>query len=83
MKSKSKHKVVEVYWIDSAFNRGWGETQSKVDSMGVATCRTVGYLIGRDKRQIKVALSLADNGESAGDGMSIPAACVTRVKILS
>ena len=75
--------AVEVEWVDSAFNRGWGNAAVKTREMDISICRTVGYLISRDKKAIKLAMNSADNDESLGDGISIPAVAVRRVTRLT
>jgi hypothetical protein len=75
--------IVEVIWVDSAFNRGWGERESKTSAMGTSECRTAGYLLYKDDKVIKIAMTSADGDVSVGDGMSIPMGCVSKVKVIA
>ena len=78
---KHKAPIVEVTWVDSAFNRGWGSHENKVRDMNIETCRTVGFLLAKTTREVKVAQSLSD--DSFADGISIPRECVRRIKRLA
>lgn len=71
---------MEVTWIDSAFNRGWGDTAEKLASLETVECRTVGYMLER-KKSLKLAQSMASS-DSFGDGIAIPASAVKRVRFL-
>lgn len=77
-----KHPLVEVEWIDSAFNRGWGDAKTKTKEMGISVCRSVGYLMERNAKSVKIAMNSADDHQSFGDGISIPTCAVTRVRRL-
>lgn len=76
-----KPQLVEVTWIDSSFHRGWGSLDEKSKGMTVAKCRTVGYLLSRDRETLKIAQSLGD-ADSAADGIAIPRVAVKRVRRL-
>lgn len=72
--------AVEVVWIDSAFHRGWGSHENKVREMQIETCRTVGFLLEKTSRVVKVAQSVSDG--TFADGISIPRRCVKSIKRL-
>lgn len=71
---------VEVDWIDSAFHRGWSGSIEKQEKMTVSVCRSVGYLLSRDAKMVRLVMHCADNEESYGDGMSIPTVAVRRIR---
>lgn len=77
-----KPYLVEVEWIDSAFHRGWSSADEKRREMSYSVCRTAGYLIGRDKQSVKIAMNMADKSASFGDGITIPTVAVKRVRRL-
>ena len=74
--------LVEVHWIDSAFHRGWSDTDTKRKEMCVSECRSIGYLMSRDRYVLKLAMHTADDGKNYGDGISIPASTVKNVRRL-
>jgi hypothetical protein len=78
----AKHKrIVEVEWTDSCSQGGWGTTESHL-SNHPSTCRTVGYLLARDKRRITVVQSQSDTTLNVAEGMSIPAFAVKRIRYI-
>jgi len=70
-------KIVEIEWYDSCASGGWRDGY-RADAM---ECRTVGYLLHRDKKTICVAQCLADNDDN-GERFTIPTPCVKRVRKL-
>ena len=68
-------KLVEVRWRDSATVCGWHDLGEIVKPV---TCRTVGYLIHRDKRQVIIARDV--NKRQWGEAMSIPTAVVRSIR---
>ena len=79
---KNDYPRVEVDWIDSAFHRGWSTLETKQKEMNVAQCRTVGFLIHRDRDKLCISSHLADDNVDAADALAIPAVAVRRVRIL-
>ena len=77
-----KIQLVEVEWIDSAFHRGWSSTDTKQREMAISVCRSVGYLVSRDKKVVNLVMHSADKHTSLGDGLSIPTVAVKRVRQL-
>lgn len=73
-------KLVEVEWVDSAFNHGWDHIKVKTRSK-IATCRTAGYLLKRDKTEVTVAQSLGDEDQAA-EAISIPTIAITKFRFL-
>ena len=70
-------RLVEVKWVDSAFNQGW---RLKYDSdTSISECKTVGYLIKKNKKQLVIAMNVNDDG-GYGEAMAIPIECVKSIK---
>ena len=74
----TRYPLVEIEWIDSAFNPGWHKADTVRD---VAYCKTTGYLVEKNKKRINVAMNVADNGDY-GEAMAIPRSCVTKIRKL-
>ena len=73
-------KIVEVSWDDS---NGYGRWSSLSDlsQHGAASCKSVGYLLKQDKKEIVLVGTQAQVNE--GDGMqtlAIPMGCVTKIR---
>ena len=74
--AKKKFRLVEVTWIDSAFNQGWRLPKFYVPP---AECKTVGYLTHDEKDFINVAMNVNDEG-GWGEAMAIPRVCVRKIR---
>ena len=75
-------RLIEVHWKDSAFHRGWSSAATKRSEMGVALCRTAGYLVESTKECVKVAHSVDHENESFADGIAIPRVAITKIRRL-
>lgn len=73
-----KRPLVLVDWLDSHIRAGWRDDH---DEGQPAVCRSVGWLVAKDRRRITLVQSLANNGEAA-DSITIPRAAVTRMRTL-
>lgn len=71
---------VEVEWIDSNFSRGWGSLDTIRKEMDVATCRSVGYVLEKTPKVLKLIMS--HSGTSASDGLSIPRVAIRKIRSL-
>ena len=74
--AKKKTRLVEVTWIDSAFNQGWKQPKTFVP---LSKCKTVGYLTHDAKDCINVSMNITKDG-SYGDTMTIPRVCVRKIR---
>lgn len=70
-------RLVEVKWVDSALNIGWKSEYSKETS--ISQCKTVGYLIKKNKKQLVIAMNINDSG-GYSEAMAIPIGCVKSIK---
>lgn len=73
--------IVEVEWIDSATTNGWHD-EFDLDDGGLITCRSVGYLLSRDRRSVQLVQSQSSHGASA-ELTAIPRSCVRSIKTLA
>lgn len=71
---------VEVTWVDSSGVSGW-LLEGDLRHYRIQSCRTCGYLVARDARQVQVCLnsSAASRSRPYGDLMSIPMAAVQSI----
>jgi len=75
-------KLVEVDWIDSAFNQGWGDAKEARKSMHAVRCRSVGYLLDSDADCVKIVQSRDVDCDLLSGGISIPRVAVKRIRTL-
>ena len=76
-------KIVEVTWRDSVAAGGQWEDCGVAKEMTLSECRSVGFLICRDKEKVTLAQSLGRNGQAVINVVSIPKGCVLEIKELS
>ncbi len=74
-----KHLVV-VEWMDSATADGW-QHEADAEKHQPSVCKTVGWLLTKNRQYITVAASQSDSGNWS-QAMSIPRACVTSIRRL-
>lgn len=74
--------AVEVTWVDSAHRSGWERLENRRKYQDVAVCRSVGFLLDRTKKQLRLVQSVDRELESAAEGLSIPAKAVISVRRL-
>ena len=70
---------IEVKWLDSCHHQGWHEI-SETKNYHPAHCRSTGYLIRNDDKEILMAMNLQST--NAGDFMSIPKCAIKEMKEL-
>ena len=73
--------IVEVEWWDARSFGGWS-SPAEYAKKGIALCRTVGYLLRRNKREIVVVQNVGDTTGNVSDATAIPTCCVKRVRRL-
>ena len=64
--------LVEVIWYDICSAARWREDD---EPLGLAQCVTMGYLLERGKKVVRIASSLNSGGQN-GDVTTIPRSCV-------
>ena len=72
---KKNPQLVEVEWIDSAFNAGWFK---RTTYSTVAQCRMVGYLTHKSRKVVNVSMNLSP--DDRGETMAIPRSCVRKIR---
>lgn len=72
--------IVEVLWDDAYGRGGWDDLPTYL-SMGVAHCRTTGYLLKRDKTSVMIGLSQCEDG-NINSAIVIPIEWVRKIKVL-
>ncbi len=78
-KLRAEAPVVEVQWVDATSHTGW--KSRAVEKLAPVECLTVGYKLHEDKMYMRIAQSLANNGDYA-DVIVIPRQWVRRVRRL-
>lgn len=73
--------LVEVHWMDSASRARWGEKEDYLQLVPVP-CRTAGYLLKKNATEVVIVQSQCEEGE-VNAGMTIPRACVTKIRRLT
>jgi len=72
---------VEVSWIDATSHSGWFEVAEALDKQPVLM-HTLGYLLEKTKRFVKIVRSAEDKGYAIGDPFIIPTDWVRKIKRL-
>lgn len=81
-------KLLLVEWLDSSSGRGWQTLDDvKKNAADPLFCRSVGWLVERNRKQITIASSLSGEKNpgiriNASGDISIPLKCVVRVKVI-
>ena len=73
-------QIVKIEWEDSCAITGW-HNQGKFEDYDVSPCRTVGYLLGKDKKKITVLQSIS-NSPSFCEALTIPRGNVKKITYL-
>ena len=76
-------RIVEISWHDSCAAGGGWEHIDNLSSMVLSTCRSVGYIVLKDKQKIILAQSYAKNDTELMNVIAIPRGCVESITELS
>ena len=68
--------IVQVIWDDAEACNIWRDIE---DACNIKRCKTIGYLIGEDDKQIKVANTMASDKDISGD-WAIPKGMIVEIK---
>jgi len=74
-----KAPKVEVSWVDATSHSGWYEVDEALEKQPVLM-HTMGYLLEKNKKFIKLVRSVEDKGNAIGDPFIIPTDWVRRIK---
>ena len=75
--------VVEVFWEDANSYNKWHDLKELSRDHHVASCKTIGYLLKSDKREILLVSTQTPENDADGTGtMAIPRGCVTHIKVI-
>ncbi|MCH7793410.1 MAG: hypothetical protein IID31_14160 [Planctomycetes bacterium] len=73
------YPIYRVQWDDIQSSGGWYDKDA-LDEAGVAHCESVGYLVYRDRKVIKLASIVEyEKTRDAGYIHAIPRGCVTKM----
>ena len=73
-------QIVEVEWEDSCAEMGW-HTPRDIKGYDVSHCRSVGYLLGKDRKKV-VILQSASDSPSFCEALTIPRGNVKKITYL-
>lgn len=73
--------IVEVIWIDSNGHSGWRQAEKWAEERTDLTCRSVGYLLSKDREQVRLMQSQSATGCLA-DAIEIPRVAVLEIRVL-
>lgn len=76
-----KLKLVEVEWIDPASWSRWN-SREYYENAEYSECRSVGYLMTKNRDKVVLVQSLDDDGHGAADGIVLPRKVVTNIREL-
>jgi hypothetical protein len=80
---RTKYRVVEVVWTDTASDRqGWQPVDNEHSQPLTPEMRSVGYFLKRTKRFVHICQSVAPGMEQTAERLTIPAGCVVSVRRL-
>lgn len=72
---------VEISWVDATGHSGWQSVDEALDRKPVLM-HTLGYVIEKTDKYIKMVRSVEDEGHDVGDVFTIPTDWIQRVKRL-
>lgn len=75
------HKVIYIEWQDAVGADGWSR-MSTIEKEGLASIKTVGFLIKETKESVTVLHSIDVSNEQSGAWMVIPTAQIKKRKFL-
>lgn len=85
---KAQLQKVEIEWVDSSTTRGWQRPDDFTGPIGMSFCLSIGYLSKYTKTEVQVVQSRHDNAKQPdvrefwADAITIPRACVKKIRVL-
>ena len=76
-----KLRLVEVEWVDASISGGWGVRKEYLAIRGIKQCRTAGYLLRSNRKEIMVVQSQTEH-DGVADSISIPRPSVQKIRYL-
>jgi len=76
-----KMRMVYVEWLDPATHTGGWMSRDSVSYMTELHCESVGWLVSKHERFVRLALSMNENGELS-EVLVIPRSCVKKIRCL-
>ena len=81
-KRQAKLPLVEVEWVDACSKAGWRPRKEYIEQ-AIVPCRTAGYLVASNRKQVVVVQSLSDTSGHVTDGIVIPRVSVKKIRRLT
>lgn len=74
--------IVEVEWLDSRAFAGWAHPEEHLERSRPSRCRSVGYLLLKDRERIVLAQSCSDDSGNVADPLAIPRGMVKAIRVI-
>ena len=78
MAAMKVHKV-EVLWLDASGMPGWFLNEEAKATV-LATIQSIGYLISKDSKHVRIAQSINQSDNCLGDVLTIPRCQVQKIR---
>ena len=75
-------ELVLVEWLDSRRGEGWVRLDDLRDDVSATRCRSVGWVIARDKASLTVAGHLGEKPDQCCGEITIPAKAILKISKL-
>jgi hypothetical protein len=76
-------QLVLVEWLDSRRSEGWTCLEDLLSNLAATHCKSVGWIIARDRSSLTIAGHLADDPEQCCGDMTIPAKAIIKISPLA
>ena len=75
-------KLVEIEWVDSCTEGGWSSQENYLNRAQPTICRSIGYLLMKNKEKVAVVQTMSSSTGHVADSMTIPMVAVRKMRIL-
>ena len=75
-------QLVLVEWMDSRRGEGWARLEDLRSDLDVTRCKSVGWIISKDRVSLTLAGHIADNPQQCCGDMTIPTKAILNISTL-
>ena len=72
-------ELVLVEWLDSRRGEGWSRLEDLRADLEVTHCKSVGWVVAKDKSSLTLAGHIAENPEQCCGDMTIPSSAILSI----
>lgn len=76
-----KNTLIEIEWEDIYSTCSW-HTEVSASNFPIPQCKSVGYFLNRDKKCLRLSMTIQTDRFSDRDVTVIPIGCITKVRRL-